>query len=224
MDNPAVTNALYWLGWMPLLSKIVAGLVAVGVVLEFAEGWTSEPWHKIVDDARTIELSRLATESELARAAIAQANARTAEAELELGKLRSNIQQRQLKPEQVSSIVSALSGKIPRLGVILTKDPEASRFAMDISANLSFAGLDIGLITIDEETRFLGFSDSPLFLYCTDLIAGPLIAEAFRNAGIPIQWNAKPFPVVPLQPDNSIYVSLRVPPTLGFPAYATPPK
>jgi hypothetical protein len=184
----------------------------------------SGPWQKIVDDARTIEISRLATQSELARVAIAQANARTAEAELELGKLPSNIQQRQLKPEQVSSIVSALSGKIPRLGVIRTKDPEASGFAIDIAINLSRAGLPIGIIDSDEETKFLGFSDSPLFLYCTDLIAGPLIAEAFRNAGIPIQWNAKPFSVVPRQPPNSIYVSLRAPPMRGIFSIRNAPK
>jgi hypothetical protein len=89
VDDPAVASALYWLSWMPILTRIAAGLVALGVVLEFAEGWMSEPWRKIVDDARTMEISRLSTETESARASIAEANAREKEAEVRLEQLRA---------------------------------------------------------------------------------------------------------------------------------------
>ena len=89
MEEPAVANALYWLSWMPLLRNVAAALVVVGVALEFAEGWISEPWRKIVDDARTTEIARLSTDSEMARAEIASANAREREAELKLEQLRN---------------------------------------------------------------------------------------------------------------------------------------
>jgi hypothetical protein len=59
MDDPAVASALYWLSWMPALRNFVAALVVIGVAMEFAEGWISEPWRKIVDDARTAEIARL---------------------------------------------------------------------------------------------------------------------------------------------------------------------
>jgi hypothetical protein len=74
---------------MPLLRNVAAALVVVGVALEFAEGWISEPWRKIVDDARTTEIARLSTDSEMARAEIASANAREREAELKLEQLRN---------------------------------------------------------------------------------------------------------------------------------------
>jgi HAMP domain-containing protein len=82
VEEPAVANALYWLSWMSLLRNIAAALLVVGAALAFAEGWISEPWRKTVDDARTIEIARLSTSLETARAEIAAANAREKEAEL----------------------------------------------------------------------------------------------------------------------------------------------
>jgi hypothetical protein len=103
MEDPAVTNALYWLSWTPLVRNIAAALVAAGVVVEFAEGWVTEPWRKIIDDARTKEVAQLNTDLGKAQAAIAtsnavaaqaneaaaKANAGAAEAALELAKFRS---------------------------------------------------------------------------------------------------------------------------------------
>lgn len=63
MDDPAVVNALYWLSWMPTVRNVAAALVAAGVILEFAEGWISEPWRKTVDNAREQRIAELNNET-----------------------------------------------------------------------------------------------------------------------------------------------------------------
>ena len=88
VEDPSVASALFWLSWMPTVRNIAAALVAAGVVMEFAEGWISEPWRKTVEDARTTQLAQLSTELEASRAAIAEASARQKEAELQLQQLR----------------------------------------------------------------------------------------------------------------------------------------
>jgi hypothetical protein len=105
MDDPAVANALYWVSWMPTLRNVAAALVAVGVVMEFAEGWISEPWRKTIEDARTAEIARLSTEAEVARASIAEANARAAEAQLALEKLKTP---RTLVPARQRAVAAAI--------------------------------------------------------------------------------------------------------------------
>jgi hypothetical protein len=140
--------------------------------------------------------------------------------ETRLAILYEGAEQRQLKPEQVSSIVSDLVGKIPPLNILRTRDPEASQFAVDIFLNLAQGGLPIGIIDEDSETKYFGFSDAPLFLYCTDREAGPLVVKAFMKAGINIAWGDKPSQFAPSQPANTIYVSLKAPLFFGMPAWA----
>lgn len=125
-----------------------------------------------------------------------------------------------MKPEQVTSIVSFLAGKIPPLKVVRTRDPEASGFAIDIFINLSKRGLPFGIEDEDADTKFFGFSDAPLFLYCMDAEAGALVTNAFMAAGINMAWDMKPSPFVPTQKPNTIYVSLKAPPFSEMPAWA----
>jgi hypothetical protein len=89
MDDPAVANALFGLSWMPTVRNVAAFLVAVGVVIQFAESWISDPWRKIVDDARTKEVAQLSTDLETARSKTAEADARAKEAELQILKLKA---------------------------------------------------------------------------------------------------------------------------------------
>jgi hypothetical protein len=138
--------------------------------------------------------------------------------------LVSAIGQRQLNSEQVSKIVSELKGKvITPIAVIRTRDPEAGRYAIDIAADLSSAGLPFTVLDMDEETKFLGFSDSPMFMYSTDENLVNLVVAAFRGAAIPIWGSTERFPILPSQPSNSIYVSLRAAPLVDIPVWAIPP-
>jgi ABC-type Na+ efflux pump permease subunit len=80
MEDPSVVNAEYWLSWMPIVLRVATALIAIGVVMEFAESWVSEPWRKIVDDARSRQIAQLSSDLEASRAEVAGANARVAEA------------------------------------------------------------------------------------------------------------------------------------------------
>jgi hypothetical protein len=94
VEDPAVTNAAFWLSWMPTVRNVAAAMVAAGVVLEFAEGWISEPWRKTVEDARQLHIAQLERE--------------TAEAQLGLKKLRTD-RVTLLTPEARAVILSRLT-------------------------------------------------------------------------------------------------------------------
>lgn len=108
MEDPAVTNAVFWLSWMPAVRNVAAAMVAAGVVLEFAEGWISEPWRKTVEDARQLHIAQLEQE--------------TAEAKLALTKLRTD-RVTLLTPEARAVILSKLT---PFLGTKFDTGASAS--------------------------------------------------------------------------------------------------
>jgi len=82
VDDPAVTSALYWLSWMPLVRNVAAALVVIGVAAEFLEGWISEPWRETVEHARELQVAQLARDADTAKADIAKGSFRSRPASL----------------------------------------------------------------------------------------------------------------------------------------------
>jgi hypothetical protein len=88
MDQPEVISALSWISWFELLKRIGGFMVIAGVAIEVGGDWVSAPFHKIVDDARELQIVqltrdavRLTTEGDVARK-------ETAEAKLQMEQLR----------------------------------------------------------------------------------------------------------------------------------------
>jgi hypothetical protein len=67
MVPSAVSDALSWVNVFWWVKLGAAGIVALGVFLEFAGDWFSRPFEKTIDDARTEEIARLTTEAEALR-------------------------------------------------------------------------------------------------------------------------------------------------------------
>jgi hypothetical protein len=67
MVSSALSNALSWVNVFWWVKVGAAGIVALGVFLEFAGDWFSRPFEKTIDDARTEEIARLTTEAEALR-------------------------------------------------------------------------------------------------------------------------------------------------------------
>ena len=67
MVSSALSNALSWVNVFWWVKLGAAGIVALGVFLEFAGDWFSRPFEKTIDDARTEEIARLTTEAEALR-------------------------------------------------------------------------------------------------------------------------------------------------------------
>jgi hypothetical protein len=105
MDKPEVISALTTLGWLDLIRRIGGFMVIAGVAIEVGGDWLSAPFHKTVEDARQLELSRLSAEATSSRAAIADANARALEAQAELEKFKGP---RLLTDEQLARIAGKL--------------------------------------------------------------------------------------------------------------------
>jgi len=87
VENPEIVSAAFWLGWLNLIKNVGAVLIVVGGAVALLADWFSAPLTKKVEDARTAELAglnnetaRLSKEAESARASIADADARAAEA------------------------------------------------------------------------------------------------------------------------------------------------
>jgi hypothetical protein len=112
MSSSALANASYWLSALWWAKLIAAGLVAVGVVIEFSGDWISRPFEKTVEDARETEIARLSAAAESARAEIAKAqsdaakaNERTEELRAENLRLERQLNPRVINDEQAKEIV-----------------------------------------------------------------------------------------------------------------------
>ncbi len=146
MDQPDIAAAAATLGWLELIKRIGGFMVIAGVAIEVGGDWIATPFHKKVEDARQLELSklnnetaRLSAEAELSRAAIASANARAAEAQLELEKFKAP---RELSIENRAALVErmrAFSGTVFDAG-ITAPDPEYILLVRDVIAALKNAG------------------------------------------------------------------------------------
>jgi hypothetical protein len=146
VDDPAVTSALYWLSWMPLVRNVAAALVVIGVGAEFLEGWISEPWRETVEHARELQMAQLARDAESAKADIAKANATAAEAterntqlEIRLEEERTNrialqkaLATPHLTPEQKDRLTEAVRDRVQAVNIVFTSDASSLALAQDI--------------------------------------------------------------------------------------------
>jgi hypothetical protein len=166
MDQPEVVSALSWLGWLELIKRIGGFMVIAGVAIEVGGEWISGPFHKIVEDARQLELStlnneaaRLSSEAATARGDIAKANAETAKAnevaakaneraaelKLALEKEVAARQPRRITDAQRAKIVEILKPVAEKGPVSVSWklfDEEAVQFGQDVLAALQAAGFD----------------------------------------------------------------------------------
>lgn len=76
-------HAQHWHEWIERAKTISVFFVAIGVVGEFLGDWMDKPHVRIIEAARGEELARLQTESDSARARIAQAQVQIADAHKE---------------------------------------------------------------------------------------------------------------------------------------------
>jgi hypothetical protein len=63
MDQPEVVSALFVLGWIELIKRVGGFMVIAGVAIEVGGDWLSGPYHKIVDDARELEIAQLTNDA-----------------------------------------------------------------------------------------------------------------------------------------------------------------
>jgi hypothetical protein len=167
MDASALASAESWLSIIGSAKLVAAFLVAIGVAIEFGGDWVAKPYEKTIEDARKLELAelhkqsddaklettRLSADAESSRAAIADANARAAEAQLALEQFKAD---RTLSPEQQARVVEKLkqfSGQTYVLSVL--PDQEAIRFAKIVDGIVRAAGwsklASKGAITIPDD-------------------------------------------------------------------------
>lgn len=144
-----VESAKYWLSWLEFGGTIALLLVALGVGYEFIADRLAAPLRKRIEIARETEMGELQKE-------IADANARAAEANLALAKIRTP---RTLTPEQRERIVramSAYSGQGFAIGA--APDPEARELASAIGMALISAKWQAGSPTSAIQAGLIGLA------------------------------------------------------------------
>jgi hypothetical protein len=136
MDSSAVASASYWLSVLWWVKIVAAGLVTLGVALEFGGDWVSRPFERKVEEAKEAELTKLSSDT-------AHANLRAANA-IEKAELlrRQNIElERMALPRRwygplAPSMRGAPTGT--SLFEIMETESKLSSFANKISAKLQF--------------------------------------------------------------------------------------
>jgi hypothetical protein len=154
MDSSALANASFWLSFLWWAKLAAAGLVAVGVAVEFGGDWVSRPFERTVEEAREAEIARLSADAESARASIADAKAETAKAEdaaaqanrlaadlekqaadarLETAKIMQSTAWRQILPDQRSQLLNTLNTSQHRVNLVwVANDSEAVSLALQL--------------------------------------------------------------------------------------------
>lgn len=155
MESTELSSASSWLHWLSLIKYIGGTMVVIGVAAELLGDWFSEPLQKKLDDARKLEIAKLTTEgerlskeAETARASIADANVRAAEAELPLAQLRRQVAPRLITQEQQNDLTASLSQFKGQRGTVTASPstPESEWFARVLTAPLREAGWDMQLL------------------------------------------------------------------------------
>jgi hypothetical protein len=142
MESSALDSAESWLAVIWWAKLIAAGLVAIGVALEFGGDWIAAPFEKTVSEARKLEIAKLEAraldaETEISKAneTAAKANERAAELKLALEREIAARQPRRINPQQRESLLNSLS-KIAEKGAIAVSwklfDEEAEEFGKQI--------------------------------------------------------------------------------------------
>jgi hypothetical protein len=94
MENPAVISAKWWVYFWETVEHWAFLAVVLTIAIQFAAQHFLKSPRKIVDDARQIEVMQLTKDAETARAQIAEAQARTTEAQARLETLRRQLGKR----------------------------------------------------------------------------------------------------------------------------------
>lgn len=130
MVSSALESAESWISFFWWFKLVAAGLVALGVGMEFAGDWLSKPFEKTIEDARRLELVTLKNANLV---------------------LEAKLQPRRIDDAKQSEIAKSLekfSGKVVKLESYVL-DAEAAILGKQIGAALSAAKLrvDSGLMT-----------------------------------------------------------------------------
>jgi hypothetical protein len=95
MDATAMVGAEYWASFWEWIGDKAFIIVVIALAVEYITGRWAKPHREALEDARKLQIAelsketvRLKTEGDQARAAIADANARTAQAELALQRMK----------------------------------------------------------------------------------------------------------------------------------------
>ena len=155
MDSSDLVNASNWLSFLWYAKLIAAGLVAVGVAIEFGGDWISRPFERTVEEARETEIAKLSAEADSARAGIADAKAETAkadnaaaqanrrasdlerqaaEARLETARIMQSTAWRQIFPDQRIQLLNTLNTSQHKVNLVwIANDSEALSLAIQLS-------------------------------------------------------------------------------------------
>jgi hypothetical protein len=203
-DVDAATNLLWWINWAKIIG---AFLVAIGVAAEFLGDWIAKPYEETIEVARKSEIirltndtTRLTTDAELARASIAEANARQKEAELKLAQLEKKVVPRVITEEQAEGIIDKIR-PFPDMPFAVEADPAAEYgFVDSLIKVLQRAGW-----------KWQSYSTS-----LTSLPVGNIGLPNFDSSGVQVRINAsRPDFVTPGQTLATALAQV-LPPGVGF--------
>jgi hypothetical protein len=210
-----VEAATYWLAWVRFGQLVAVFLVAIGVVAEFAGEYLSRSLERPIEAAREERLATLATEATSARAAIAEANARAAEANqkaeaerLERLKLEAAIAPRLITQAQQNELTARLSEFKGQHGTVIASPStsEGEWFARILTAPLKAAGWEMEILP-GTATATVLFPKGVIVSYAVDIskpvifpekteraAAAVALVEKLKEYGIEAtaMWGAKP--------------------------------
>lgn len=184
MESAELSSASSWLHWLSVIKYVGGAMVVLGVVAELLGDWFSEPLQKKLDDARKLEIAQLTTEgqrltkeSDGAKAAIAEANARALEAQLALERFKAP---RQMTPELKKRL---LEDVLP----VMPKDRRPSVGAVPENVyNLQFADQIASVLGVDlhqaPAVAQVGPARGVVAKYVTRNERGKQFAEALAKA------------------------------------------
>jgi hypothetical protein len=150
METAELSSASSWLHWLSVIKYVGGGMVVIGVAAELLGDWFSEPLQKKLEDARKLEIAQLTTEgqrlskeAEIARAAIADANARAAEATRQAAQAQLALEK--FKQPRAIPDLRAFGARLKRFAKtrfdmsVIPGDPEAAVLMSHIAASLEEA-------------------------------------------------------------------------------------
>ncbi|MEQ1895820.1 MAG: hypothetical protein ABL971_00375 [Vicinamibacterales bacterium] len=118
-----------------------AGVILVGLTFFFGAGALLTG--RQINQRQSAELLRLGTELTRAQSGLAEQQARAANAEAELARIRQQVVARKLTASQRSSLISHIGGRKAQFVVVSPlMDSEAADFADDLDAALREAGAE----------------------------------------------------------------------------------
>lgn len=172
MDQPDPASALTILGWLEFIKRIGGFMVIAGVAIEVGGDWWATPYHKIVDDARELEIAKLSAETSSANVAATAAREQLALAEerllserrltanerWRLSRLEMAILPRSIGSEQWRALVDELRGKAKNICVLMLDKPEPQLYAIMLMQLFTDAGIETTIFTLPRGSDQAGVS------------------------------------------------------------------